>query len=374
MKNITIIFGTRPEAIKIVPIIRLLESKYTESFSYKLVSTGQHDTMLRQVLDFFQIKPDYNLNLMSEDQKLSELTASCLSAVERILKTENPSLVLVQGDTTTTFATAISAFYNRIPIGHVEAGLRTYDKYQPFPEESNRRLVDALSDFCFAPTAGNKENLVNENIPEDKIFVTGNTVIDTLFLIKEQYKDKLNDQFKSFGFKSEKIILVTAHRRENFGENIKNICNALLKIARRFPEFTIVYPVHKNPNIRNVVMARLSGKNNIVLLPPLNYIEFIALLANSYLILTDSGGIQEEAPVFGKPVLVMREKTERMEGVNSGVAKLVGTQKENIFSNVAELLGNKKAYEKMANAINPYGDGRASQRILDILKTKSNLK
>jgi UDP-N-acetylglucosamine 2-epimerase (non-hydrolysing) len=370
MINIAITIGTRPEAIKIVPIIKLLESKYTDLFNYKLISTGQHDSMLRQVLDFFQIKPDYELNLMTEDQKLSELTANCLLSMERILKTENPSLLLTQGDTTTTFATAISAFYNRIPIGHIEAGLRTYDKYQPFPEESNRRLVDALSDFCFTPTEGNKENLLHENIPEDKIFVTGNTVIDTLFLIKEQYKDKLNTQFESFGLTSKKIILVTAHRRENFGENIKNICEALLKIARVFTEYTIVYPVHENPNIKNVVTSMLEGKSNILLLPPLSYIEFVSILANSYLILTDSGGIQEEAPFFGKPVLVMREKTERMEGINSGVSKLVGTQIEKIFSNVEELVRNKKAYGRMANAINPYGDGKASQKILEILKQK----
>lgn len=370
MKKIAIIVGTRPEAIKMVPIIKLLEGEYRNSFTYRLISTGQHDTMLRQVLDFFQIRPDYTLNLMTEDQKLSELTANCLSSMGKILKKENPDLVLVQGDTTTTLASAISAFYNRISIGHIEAGLRTYDKYQPFPEESNRRVVDALSDFCFAPTEGNRENLLNESIAEDKIFVTGNTVIDTLLLIKKQYKDRLNVQFKSFNLENEKIILVTAHRRENFGENIKNICKALVKIAQVFTEYTIVYPVHENPNIKNVVTSMLAGKSNIHLLLPLNYIEFISLLANSYLILTDSGGIQEEAPVFGKPVLVMREKTERMEGIDSGIAKLVGTEPERIFSNVEELIKNRKVYDKMANGRNPYGDGMAGRKILEILKKR----
>ncbi len=367
--KVDIIIGTRPEAIKIIPIIKLIKTEYSDKFEYKLIATGQHDSMLNQVLDFFQIKPDYNLNIMREDQKLSVLTASCLISISKILKQEQPEIVLVQGDTTSTFTGALSAFYQKIPIVHIEAGLRTYDKYQPFPEEINRHLVDIISDACFAPTESNKENLIREGISPDKIFVTGNTGIDTLFLIKEGHKDKLEKQLLKLGFSNnEKIILVTAHRRENFGEGIKNICKALIKVSQEFPEYKIVYPVHKNPNIKNVVTSILSGMENIVLLPTLNYIEFISLVAKSSLILTDSGGIQEEAPVFGKPVLVMREKTERMEGVNSGVSKLVGTQTERIFSNVEELIRNKKAYDKMANAINPYGDGKASQRILELLQ------
>lgn len=367
--KVDIIIGTRPEAIKIIPIIKLIKTEYSDKFEYKLIATGQHDSMLNQVLDFFQIKPDYNLNIMREDQKLSVLTASCLISISKILKQEQPEIVLVQGDTTSTFTGALSAFYHKISIGHIEAGLRTYDKYQPFPEEINRHLVDIISDICFAPTESNKENLIREGISPDKIFVTGNTGIDTLFLIKEGHKDKLEKQLLKLGFSNnEKIILVTAHRRENFGEGIKNICKALIKISQEFPEYKIIYPVHKNPNIKNVVTSLLSGVENIVLLPTLNYIEFISLVAKSYLILTDSGGIQEEAPVFGKPVLVMREKTERMEGVNSGVSKLVGTQTERIFSNVEELIRNKKAYDKMASAINPYGDGKASQRILELLQ------
>jgi len=367
--KVDIIIGTRPEAIKIIPIIKLIKTEYSDKFEYKLIATGQHDSMLNQVLDFFQIKPDYNLNIMREDQKLSVLTASCLISISKILKQEQPELVLVQGDTTSTFTGALSAYYHKIPIGHIEAGLRTYDKYQPFPEEINRHLVDVMADFCFAPTESNKENLIREGISPDKIFVTGNTGIDTLFLIKESHKDKLEKQLLKLGFSNdEKIILVTAHRRENFGEGIKNICKALIKISQKFSEYKIIYPVHKNPNIKNVVTSLLSGVENIVLLPTLNYIEFISLVAKSYLILTDSGGIQEEAPVFGKPVLVMREKTERMEGVNSGVSKLVGTQTERVLSNVEELIRNKKAYDKMASAINPYGDGKASQRILELLQ------
>ena len=367
--KVDIIIGTRPEAIKIIPIIKLIKTEYSDKFEYKLIATGQHDSMLNQVLDFFQIKPDYNLNIMREDQKLSVLTASCLISISKILKQEQPELVLVQGDTTSTFTGALSAYYHKIPIGHIEAGLRTYDKYQPFPEEINRHLVDVMADFCFAPTESNKENLIREGISPDKIFVTGNTGIDTLFLIRESHKDKLEKQLLKLGFSNnEKIILVTAHRRENFGEGIKNICKALIKISQKFSEYKIIYPVHKNPNIKNVVTSLLSGAENIVLLPTLNYIEFISLVAKSYLILTDSGGIQEEAPVFGKPVLVMREKTERMEGVNSGVSKLVGTQTERVLSNVEELIRNKKAYDKMASAINPYGDGKASQRILELLQ------
>ena len=367
--KVDIIIGTRPEAIKIIPIIKLIKTEYSDKFEYKLIATGQHDSMLNQVLDFFQIKPDYNLNIMREDQKLSALTASCLISISKILKQEQPELVLVQGDTTSTFTGALSAYYHKIPIGHIEAGLRTYDKYQPFPEEINRHLVDVMADFCFAPTESNKENLIREGISPDKIFVTGNTGIDTLFLIRESHKDKLEKQLLKLGFSNnEKIILVTAHRRENFGEGIKNICKALIKISQKFSEYKIIYPVHKNPNIKNVVTSLLSGAENIVLLPTLNYIEFISLVAKSYLILTDSGGIQEEAPVFGKPVLVMREKTERMEGVNSGVSKLVGTQTERVLSNVEELIRNKKAYDKMASAINPYGDGKASQRILELLQ------
>ncbi|MEA3475741.1 MAG: UDP-N-acetylglucosamine 2-epimerase (non-hydrolyzing) [Candidatus Cloacimonadota bacterium] len=368
-KKIAVIIGTRPEVIKVFPIIKLIEAEYSNSFEYKLIVTGQHKTMLKQALNFFKLQPDYNLNIMREDQKLSALTASCLISISKILKQEQPEFVLVQGDTTSTFTGALSAFYHKISIGHIEAGLRTYDKYQPFPEEINRHLVDVMADFCFAPTENNKENLIREGISPDKIFVTGNTGIDTLFLIKESHKDKLEKQLLKLGFSNnEKIILVTAHRRENFGEGIKNICKALIKVSQEFPEYKVIYPIHKNPNIKNVVTSLLSGVENIVLLPTLNYIEFISLVAKSYLILTDSGGIQEEAPVFEKPVLVMREKTERMEGVNSGVSKLVGTQPERIFSNVEELIRNKKAYDKMANAINPYGDGKASQRILELLQ------
>jgi UDP-N-acetylglucosamine 2-epimerase len=369
--KIAIIFGTRPEAIKIAPLIKLIDAGHENIFEYILINTGQHDSMLKQVLDFFQIKPDYNFNLMKENQELSELTASILLSIEKILKKEQPDIVLVQGDTTTTFVGALSAFYHKIPIGHMEAGLRTYDKYQPFPEEINRHLVDVMADFCFAPIENNKENLIREGISPDKIFVTGNTGIDTLFLIKEVHKDKLEEQLLKLGFSNNgKIILVTAHRRENFGENIRNICEALLKISRRFPEYRIVYPVHKNPNIKDVVTSMLGGKRNIILIPPLNYIEFISLLAKSYLVLTDSGGVQEEAPVFGIPALVMREKTERMEGIKTGVLKLVRTKSVGIFSNVKKLIEDKNAYNKMANATSPYGDGKASQRILDILNKR----
>lgn len=369
--KISIVIGTRPEAIKIVPIIKLIEAEYQDKFKYKLIVTGQHDTMLNQILDFFQIKPDYDLNLMKADQKLSELTASLLLSIGKILKKEQPDIVLIQGDTTTTFTGALSAFYHKIKIGHIEAGLRTYDKYQPFPEEINRHLIDIMADFCFAPTEKNKENLLKEDVNPDKIFVTGNTGIDTLYLVKEQYKDKLDSQLlQSNLYDNRKIILVTAHRRENFGENIRNICKSLLKISQEFPEYKIVYPVHKNPNIKNVVTSILSNKKNIILLPPLNHIEFVSILARSYLVLTDSGGVQEEGPVFGIPVLVMRGKTERIEGIKTGVLKLVGTQSENIFLNVKKLIENNRAYDMMVDATNPYGDGRASRRILNVLARK----
>ena len=368
-KKIAIVVGTRPEVIKIFPIIKLIETEYSNSFEYKLIATGQHNTMLKQALNFFKLQPDYNLSLMKEDQRLSDLTSSALLSIGKLLKKENPDIVLVQGDTTTALCGALSAFYHKISIGHIEAGLRTYDKYQPFPEEINRHLVDVMADFCFAPTENNKENLLREGINPDKIFVTGNTVIDTLLLIKEQYKNKMGEQLSKFNIKNnEKIILVTVHRRENFGENIKNICKALLLISKKFIKYKIVYPVHKNPNIRNVVANMLSGNDNIILLPPLQYFEFITLLANSYLIITDSGGIQEEAPVFGIPVLIVREKSERTEGIKAGGLKLVGVLTQNIFENVRELIEDKKAYNFMSKAQNPYGDGRAAQKILNIFK------
>lgn len=367
--KIAIVVGTRPEVIKIFPIIKLIETEYSNSFEYKLIVTGQHNTMLKQALNFFKLQPDYNLNLMKEDQGLSDLTSSALLSMGKLLKKENPDIVLVQGDTTTTLCGALSAFYHKILIGHIEAGLRTYDKYQPFPEEINRHLVDVMADFCFAPTENNKENLLREGINPDKIFVTGNTAIDTLLLIKEQYKNKMDEQLSKFNIKNnEKIILVTAHRRENFGENIKNICKALLLISKKFIKYKIVYPVHKNPNIRNVVTDMLSGKDNIILLPPLQYFEFITLLSNSYLIITDSGGIQEEAFVFGIPVIVVREKSERTEGIKAGGLKLVGVLTQNIFENVTKLIEDKKAYNFMSKAKNPYGDGRAAQKILNILR------
>ena len=328
--------------------------------------------MLDQKLNLFKIIPDEDLNLMEHNQSLSSLTAKALSSLDAYLKKEKPDLVLVQGDTTTTFVASLVAFYNKVKVGHIEAGLRTKNKHHPYPEEINRVLTTHIADIHFTPTEISKLNLLKEGIEEKNIFITGNTVIDTLLLSIEKARNEgvLGNSFfntiaKEYG---ERVILITGHRRESFGIGFENICQAIAILADKFPKHAFVYPVHLNPNVREPVYRILSGLKNVFLIKPLDYLPFIALMDKAYLILTDSGGVQEEAPSLGKPVLIMRDHTERPEGINAGVAKLVGTETESIIENVKILLTDKKNYKKMALKTNPYGDGKASQRILEIIK------
>lgn len=377
MKNkVLFIFGTRPEAIKLAPLIRQF-SKYLDEFNFKICITAQHREMLGQVLSFFNIKPDYDLNLLKPNQNLFDITSEGLRKLEWVLDEVNPDLIFVQGDTTTALIGALAGFYKKIKVAHIEAGLRSYNKYSPFPEEINRILVDHIADYLFAPTEKAKQNLLREGV-HSNIYVVGNTVIDSLFLsldiIKNnKYVNKLIiNYFKNIipNFKEvlrSKIILVTGHRRESFGEPFRNICNALKEIAINNREINIIYPVHLNPNVRKPVFEILKGIKNIYLIEPLDYPEFIWLMEKSYLILTDSGGIQEEAPSLGKPVLVMRDVTEREEGIEAGVVKLIGTKTDRIVSEITKLINNEQEYKKMAKAINPYGDGKASDRILRIV-------
>ena len=375
MTKITFFFGTRPEAIKLAPVIQKCKA-LREKFEVTVCVTGQHREMLDQVLGLFRIKPDYDLNIMKKNQNLFDITADGLRKLEKVIEKEKPNMILVQGDTTTTFAASLAAYYFGIRIAHVEAGLRTTNKYNPFPEEMNRRLTDCLSDYFFAHTSGAKENLLKEGVAENKIFVTGNTVIDTLLMtIKKQKNEKIQKKFEQrflnkFGISvdSRKLVLVTGHRRESFGKDFENICYGLKKIAEQDPDVIIVYPVHLNPNVQRPVRTILSDIDNIYLIEPLDYFSFVWLMNRCYLILTDSGGIQEEAPSLGKPVLVMRKTTERAEGIEAGTTKLIGTDSERILSETMQLLRDKKLYHKMAKAVNPYGDGKASERICEILK------
>jgi len=355
-KKILFIFGTRPEAIKMAPVIK--EFKKEKSIDVKVCITAQHREMLDQVLNFFGIKPDYDLNLMKPNQSLFDITANSLKSLEKVLDKEKPDLIFVQGDTTTAFVGALAGFYKKMKVAHIEAGLRSHNKYSPFPEEINRVLVGHVADYHFAPTERAKENLYRENIKKN-VYVVGNTVIDALFLglniIKKEGEEKFYKYFDFIDF-SKKIILVTGHRRENFGKPFENICYALKEIAKR-EDVEIVYPVHLNPNVKKPVNEILNGVRNIHLIEPLEYPYLIWLMSKSYLVLTDSGGIQEEAPSLGKPVLVMRDVTERTEGIEAGTAKLVGTSKETVINEISILLDNKKYYDKMAKAINPYGKG-----------------
>lgn len=379
MKKIMLIFGTRPEAIKLAPIIQRLKAEGSK-FKPIVCVTAQHREMLDQVLNLFEIEPDYDLNLMTDNQDLFDVTVKALNGLKEILKKEKPDIALVQGDTTTSFVASLAAFYLKIPLGHVEAGLRTYNKYSPFPEEKNRHLTGVLADYHFAPTEWAKNNLLKENAPEDRIWVTGNTVIDALLWVVSRQKSAGGEQYWNRYFKERwgltlttntntcKLILVTGHRRESFGEGFRNICLALKEIAKDRHDIKIVYPVHLNPNVQKPVRDILSDIPNIYLIGPLDYEPFVYLMEKAYLILTDSGGIQEEAPSLGKPVLVMRNVTERPEGIEAGVVKLVGTDKERIVAETEILLDDKKAYEEMARASNPYGDGKAAERIVDILE------
>ncbi|OGU61235.1 MAG: UDP-N-acetylglucosamine 2-epimerase [Ignavibacteria bacterium GWF2_33_9] len=368
MKKILFIFGTRPEAIKLVPLINEF-NKYPKHFDVKVCITSQHKEMLWQVLDFFGTKPDYNLELMKPNQNLFDITSNGLKKIEEVMYIESPDLVIVQGDTTSTFIGALASFYLKIPVAHIEAGLRSFNKYSPFPEEINRKMVSSLTEFHFPPTKLSAEFLFQEGFREN-VFVVGNTVIDALFLTIEKIK-KINysDKFPNIDF-NRRTILVTGHRRESFGKPFENICNALAKIAEEYKDINIIYPVHLNPNVQKPVNSILGKIPNVFLIEPQNYTEFIWLMDKSYLILTDSGGIQEEAPSLGKPVLVMREVTERTEGIDAGTAKLLGTEKENIIKNLKLLLDDESEYSKMSNAVNPYGDGKTSEKIVEIIKNK----
>lgn len=362
------IFGTRPEAIKMAPLVKELERrKEIESI---VCVTAQHRQMLDQVLETFNIKPDYDLNIMKQGQSLSEITSRALTGLESVIKDVKPDIVLVHGDTTTTFAGALATFYNQVAIGHVEAGLRTYDKYSPFPEEMNRQMVDCMTDLYFAPTTISKENLLKEDIQEEKIFVTGNTAIDAMSTtVKNDYTHPELEWIKP----NEKMILLTAHRRENLDEPMRHIFKAIRRIVDEFDDVKVIYPIHLNPLVRNVANEVFAGCDKVKLIEPLEVFDFHNFQNKSYIILTDSGGIQEEAPSLGKPVLVLRDTTERPEGISAGTLKLVGTDEETIYAETKKLLTDNKEYEKMSHASNPYGDGHASERIVDaIIKWKQN--
>ena len=371
MVKILAVFGTRPEAIKMAPVIRALG----DNFDVKICVTAQHRQMLDQVLELFEITPDYDLDIMQPGQDLFDITSNVLLGVKKVLQIEEPNVVLVHGDTTTSMATAMAAFYLKIPVGHVEAGLRTYDINSPFPEELNRQITSRIATLHFAPTKISRQNLLDEKVPDSQIYVTGNTVIDALLSMVEKARivDFSDTLLKSMPFlKQEKsdiprIILVTGHRRENFGLGFEEICYALSVVANENPDIQIIYPVHLNPNVREPVNRILSNLNNVHLIEPMEYLTFIKLMDLSYLILTDSGGIQEEAPSLGKPVLVMRDTTERPEAVESGTVKLVGTNKNEIVKTANRLLTDSNFYMQVSKAHNPYGDGKASGIICDIL-------
>ena len=364
-----LVFGTRPEAIKMAPIIKVL--RVHPSFDLRVCVTGQHRQMLDQVLALFEIVPDYDLSLMRPGQTLTELTQNVLSGMERVLNDWKPHMLLVHGDTTTTFSASLAAYYQRIPVGHVEAGLRTGDIYSPWPEEINRRLVGSIAALHFAPTESARANLLIENISEDRIIVTGNTVIDSLLNISNRIVNDadlqvdLQSQF-SFLDKSKRLILVTGHRRENFGKGFESICKGLAELALR-PDIEILYPVHLNPNIQEPVLRILGGIPNVYLIAPQDYLPFVYLMGRATIILTDSGGIQEEAPSLGKPVLVMRENTERPEAVDAGTVKLVGTSSRKLVDCASELLNESTLYHQITNSSNPYGDGNAADRIVATL-------
>lgn len=364
MKVLTV-FGTRPEAIKMAPLVKKLnEEPEIESI---LCVTAQHREMLDQVLELFELVPDYDLNIMKQNQTISQITSNVLMGLEEIFKKEKPDIVLVHGDTTTTFAASLAAFYQQIRVGHVEAGLRTYDKYSPYPEEMNRILTGHISDLHFAPTERNRQNLLREAIPDEAIYITGNTVIDALLQVAGKPYEFEDETLKTIDFEKRRVITVTCHRRENLGENMEQIFRAIRDIADEFEDTEIIYPVHMNPKVRETASKVLGNAGRIHLIEPLQYQPFVNLMAKSYLIITDSGGMQEEAPSLGKPVLVVRRETERPEAVEAGTVKLAGVSRDTIYQMTKELLTDQEAYGKMARAVNPYGDGHACERITRIL-------
>jgi UDP-N-acetylglucosamine 2-epimerase (non-hydrolysing) len=371
-----IVFGTRPEAIKMAPLA--LNLAQDDRFESRVCVTGQHRQMLDQVLELFEITPDYDLNIMKPGQDLTDVTTAILQGLKPVLAEFKPDVVLVHGDTATTLATSLAAYYQQIPIAHVEAGLRTNNLYSPWPEEGNRRLTGTLAALHFAPTSTSRDNLLKEGTDAATIYTTGNTVIDALLeVVRKLESPALKSHFESqFDFldANRRMVLVTGHRRENFGDGFERICQALVQTARQFPDVDVVYPVHLNPNVREPVNRLLAGVSNIHLIEPLDYLPFVYLMSRSYLILTDSGGIQEEAPALGKPVLVMRDTTERPEAVAAGTVKLVGTDVDSIQQHLVQLLTDEATYREMSVAHNPYGDGKACARILDALSVFSNSK
>ncbi len=363
------IFGTRPEAVKMAPVIKALESIGVSEGAAGIESvvavTGQHREMLKQVLDLFRIEPKYNLDIMQQGQDLFDVTTKVLGGLKDILREEKPDLVLVHGDTTTTFTASLAAYYLRIPVGHVEAGLRTGNKYSPFPEELNRRLTGAIADIHFAPTGRARENLLREGVDPDSVFVTGNTVIDALFdTVRMEYPADIADPLKNLELEGKRILAVTTHRRENLGDPLREVYEALKEIVESYDDVEVVFPVHLNPAVRRIVNEILGGNRKVHLLEPLDYLPFVKLMAKSHIVLTDSGGIQEEAPSLGKPVLVLRDTTERPEAVEAGTVNLIGTGREAIVRRTRELLDDPGEYDRMANAVNPYGDGKAAERIV----------
>lgn len=382
MKRIMLVFGTRPEAIKMAPLVKEFQ-KNTKDFQTIVCVTGQHREMLDQVLSIFEIKPDYDLNIMKQGQDLYDVTARVLTGMRDVLKEANPDIVLVHGDTTTSTAAALAAFYQQIPVGHVEAGLRTHNIYSPWPEEMNRQLTGRIATYHFAPTPLSKQNLLMENVAEDRITVTGNTVIDALYMVVDKIKqDKeldamLERSLRDAGYDvarlkdGKALVLITGHRRENFGDGFISMCRAIKALTEKYPEVDFVYPMHLNPNVRRpiheVFGEDLSGLKNMFFIEPLEYLSFVYLMEKSTLVLTDSGGIQEEAPGLGKPVLVMRDTTERPEALEAGTVKLVGTDYGRIVSEVSALLDDSAYYDRMSKAVNPYGDGLACKRIVDVL-------
>ncbi|OTN75865.1 UDP-N-acetylglucosamine 2-epimerase [Enterococcus sp. 8G7_MSG3316] len=361
MIKIMTIFGTRPEAIKMAPLIRCIEKD--QRFKSIVTITAQHRQMLDQVLTFFGIKPDYDLNIMKDGQTLMDITSRVLKELNFAIEESKPDIILVHGDTSTTFAASLAGYYHQIKIGHVEAGLRTWNKYSPFPEEMNRQLTDVLSDLYFAPTEQSKENLIKENHPEEKIYITGNTAIDAMkYTVDNEYSSPLLEELRD-----KKIILVTMHRRENIGKPMENVFRAINKLVEEYDDISILFPMHKNPEVRKLVKKTLINSEQVKLIEPLNVVDFHNLASRSYLILSDSGGVQEEAPSLGIPVLVLRDTTERPEGVKAGTLKLIGTRESDVYNQVSKLINNRKQYEIMASSSNPYGDGRASEKILEAI-------
>ena len=381
MKKIMLIFGTRPEAIKMAPLVKQFQ-KDTKNFKTIVCVTAQHRQMLDQVLNLFEIKPDYDLDIMQQGQDLYDITSRVLTGIKQVLIDEKPDIVLVHGDTTTTMAASLSAFYQQIPVGHVEAGLRTNNIYSPYPEEINRQITGRISTYHFAPTSLSKQNLLKENVNDKNIFVTGNTIIDALYWVlnkiknNENLQQELSQQILHFGYdlnrlqKNKKLVLITGHRRENFGDGFILICKAIKSLNQKYTDVDFVYPMHLNPQVRKPIkqVFGTDTPNNMFFIEPLDYLPFVYLMQEPYLILTDSGGIQEEAPGLGKPVLVMRNTTERPEAVDAGTVKLVGTDYNKIIKETSKLLEDEQYYNSMSKAINPYGDGKACERIIDILR------